>query len=61
MLGAQRLQEYGPYFITKGSVKKQASTVEVKVTELLAEHDLCYRTFIQKYLSGLKYCKRTFL
>ena len=44
ILGAQRLQEYDPYFITKGSVKKQASTVEVKVTELLAEYDLPFAT-----------------
>ena len=41
ILNAKRLQESDPYLITKGSdVKKQASTAEVNVNDLLAEHNL---------------------
>ena len=36
----KRTQESDPYFIAKGSVKKQATIAEVKVTVFIAEHNL---------------------
>ena len=41
ILNAKRTQESDPHFIAKGSdVKKQANIAEVKVTVILAEHNL---------------------